>query len=57
MVVKVGEKAPDFTLPADGGGAVALKALGGKRGVVRGIWRNTKVPDNVADVLDAVKAP
>ena len=30
MSVEVGDKAPDFTLPADGGGTVSLKALKGK---------------------------
>ncbi len=30
MGVKVGDKAPDFTLPADGGGTPSLKALKGK---------------------------
>ena len=30
MSVAVGDKAPDFTLPADGGGTVSLKALRGK---------------------------
>ena len=30
MSVKVSDKAPDFTLPADGGGTVSLKALKGK---------------------------
>jgi len=30
MSLKVGDKAPDFTLPADGGGTVSLKALKGK---------------------------
>lgn len=30
MGVKVGDKAPDFTLPADGGGALSLTALKGK---------------------------
>jgi peroxiredoxin Q/BCP len=30
MSVEVGDKAPDFTLPADGGGRVSLKALKGK---------------------------
>jgi peroxiredoxin Q/BCP len=30
MSVEVGGKAPDFTLPADGGGTVSLKALKGK---------------------------
>ncbi len=30
MGVKVGDKAPDFTLPADGGGTVSLTALKGK---------------------------
>ena len=30
MSLEVGDKAPDFTLPADGGGKVSLKALGGK---------------------------
>ena len=30
MGVKVGDKAPDFTLPADGGGTLSLKALKGK---------------------------
>ena len=32
MSVKVGDKAPDFTLPSDGGGKVSLKALKGKSG-------------------------
>jgi peroxiredoxin Q/BCP len=30
MSVEVGGKAPDFTLPADGGGKISLKALKGK---------------------------
>ncbi|HEX2446681.1 MAG TPA: thioredoxin-dependent thiol peroxidase [Methyloceanibacter sp.] len=30
MSLKVGDKAPDFSLPADGGGTVSLKALRGK---------------------------
>jgi peroxiredoxin Q/BCP len=30
MSVEAGDKAPDFTLPADGGGTVSLKALRGK---------------------------
>ncbi|HYJ59646.1 MAG TPA: thioredoxin-dependent thiol peroxidase [Methyloceanibacter sp.] len=30
MSFDVGDKAPDFTLPADGGGTVSLKALKGK---------------------------
>ena len=30
MSVEVGSKAPDFTLPTDGGGEVSLKALKGK---------------------------
>ena len=30
MSVEIGDKAPDFTLPADGGGTVSLKALKGK---------------------------
>jgi thioredoxin-dependent peroxiredoxin len=30
MTVEVGDKAPDFTLPADGGGAVSLRALKGR---------------------------
>ena len=30
MSVEVGDKAPDFSLPADGGGRVSLKALKGK---------------------------
>ena len=30
MTVEVGDKAPDFSLPADGGGTVSLKALKGK---------------------------
>jgi len=30
MTLKVGDKAPDFTLPADGGGTVSLKKLKGK---------------------------
>ena len=34
MSVEVGDKAPEFTLPADGGGAVSLKALKGKPAVL-----------------------
>jgi thioredoxin-dependent peroxiredoxin len=30
MSLEVGDKAPDFTLPADGGGKVSLKELNGK---------------------------
>ena len=30
MSVEIGDKAPDFTLPGDGGGTVSLKALKGK---------------------------
>ena len=30
MSLKVGDKAPDFTLPTDGGGKIALKDLRGK---------------------------
>jgi thioredoxin-dependent peroxiredoxin len=30
MGIKVGDKAPDFTLPSDGGGKLSLKALKGK---------------------------
>ena len=30
MSLEAGDKAPDFTLPADGGGTVSLKALKGK---------------------------
>ena len=31
MTVDVGDKAPDFALPADGGGTASLKALKGKK--------------------------
>ena len=34
MSVKTGDKAPDFTLPTDGGGSVSLSALRGKPVVV-----------------------
>ncbi|MGA8691209.1 MAG: thioredoxin-dependent thiol peroxidase [Methyloceanibacter sp.] len=34
MSLKVGDKAPDFTLPTDGGGKVSLKALKGKKVVL-----------------------
>lgn len=34
MSVEVGDKAPDFTLPADGGGKVSLAALKGKQVVL-----------------------
>jgi peroxiredoxin Q/BCP len=34
MSVNVGDKAPDFTLPSDGGGTVSLSALRGKPVVV-----------------------
>jgi thioredoxin-dependent peroxiredoxin len=34
MSVGVGDKAPDFTLPADNGGTVSLKALKGKTAVL-----------------------
>ena len=30
MSLKVGDKAPDFTLPTDGGGSISLKGLKGK---------------------------
>jgi thioredoxin-dependent peroxiredoxin len=30
MSLEVGDKAPDFSLPRDGGGKVSLKELGGK---------------------------
>jgi peroxiredoxin Q/BCP len=30
MSLEAGDKAPDFTLPADGGGTISLKALKGK---------------------------
>ena len=30
MSIEVGDKAPDFTLPADGGGSISLKALKGQ---------------------------
>ena len=31
MSIEIGDKAPDFTLPADGGGQVSLKAFKGKK--------------------------
>jgi peroxiredoxin Q/BCP len=31
MSIEIGDKAPDFTLPADGGGTVSLKAFKGKK--------------------------
>jgi peroxiredoxin Q/BCP len=31
MSIEIGDKAPDFTLPADGGGKVSLKELRGKK--------------------------
>jgi len=34
MNLKIGDKAPDFTLPTDGNGSVALKAQRGKKVVV-----------------------
>jgi peroxiredoxin Q/BCP len=34
MSVEVGDKAPDFTLPADGGGTVSLKKLRGRKVIV-----------------------
>jgi len=34
MSLKIGDKAPDFTLPTDGGGAIALKGQRGKKVVV-----------------------
>ncbi|MGE0743990.1 MAG: thioredoxin-dependent thiol peroxidase [Rhodospirillales bacterium] len=34
MTVNVGDKAPDFTLPSDGGGKVSLKSLRGKKVVL-----------------------
>ena len=33
-MMKIGEKAPDFTLPADDGSEVSLASLGGKRVVL-----------------------
>jgi len=32
--LKIGDKAPDFTLPTDGNGTIALKALRGKKVVI-----------------------
>ncbi len=34
MTLKIGDKAPDFALPTDGNGTVALKALRGKKVVI-----------------------
>lgn len=34
MSLEIGDKAPDFTLPADGGGEISLKALKGKKVVL-----------------------
>jgi peroxiredoxin Q/BCP len=34
MSLKIGDKAPDFTLPTDGNGTIALKAQRGKKVVV-----------------------
>jgi peroxiredoxin Q/BCP len=34
MSLAVGDKAPDFTLPADGGGTISLKGLKGKKVVL-----------------------
>ncbi len=34
MTLKIGDKAPDFTLPTDGNGTIALKALRGKKVVI-----------------------
>ena len=34
MNLAVGDKAPDFTLPADGGGTISLKGLKGKKVVL-----------------------
>ena len=39
--LEVGDKAPDFTLPADGGGTVSLKALKGKTSCSISIRRTT----------------
>src|SRR5262249_23947137 len=34
MSLEVGDAAPDFTLPTDGGGQISLKALRGKKGIL-----------------------
>ena len=34
MTIEVGDKAPDFSAPADGGGTVSLKAMKGKKVVL-----------------------
>jgi peroxiredoxin Q/BCP len=34
MSLKIGDKAPDFTLPTDGGGTISLKAQRGKNVIV-----------------------
>jgi peroxiredoxin Q/BCP len=34
MSLKIGDKAPDFTMPADGGGEISLKALKGQKVVL-----------------------
>jgi peroxiredoxin Q/BCP len=43
VTAKVGKKAPDFTLPADGGGTL------------RAEWRKVKVPGHVDEVLQAAR--
>jgi len=42
MSLEVGDKAPDFTLPTDGGRKVSLKALKGKTVVLTSILATTR---------------
>jgi peroxiredoxin len=44
MTLKVGDKAPDFTLQSDGGGKVSLKDLKGKTVVLYISIRRTTPP-------------
>ena len=66
MSLEAGDKAPDFTLPADGGGTVFVEGAEGQagrstflidaKGAVRKVWRKVKVPGHAEEVLEAIRA-
>ena len=43
--VKVGDKAPDFSLPADNGGKASLKALKGKHPIIDDLMEHSRYTD------------
>jgi peroxiredoxin len=48
MAVKVGDTAPDFTLPAQNGATVSLSAFRGQKAVVLYFYPKDDTPPNLA---------